>query len=106
MARLEPLGDKGSVAEGSCNRCGARWTGLARCHCSVCHTTFNAITPFDRHRRMGQCLRPADVGLVVTHHPFGDVWGAKPTDVDWRSPNESREYENTVVSEGRGEPGV
>lgn len=31
--------------------CGAGWSGLAMCHCSLCHETFSGVTTFDRHIR-------------------------------------------------------
>lgn len=34
-----------------CPRCGGSWTGLAACHCSVCHQSFTGVSAFDRHRR-------------------------------------------------------
>lgn len=40
-------------------------------HCAACHTTFGGITGFDRHRRGGECLIPADLAM----HPDGrGVW--------------------------------
>jgi hypothetical protein len=34
-------------------------------HCAAdCHRTFTTVRNFDRHRRDGRCLHPADVGLV------------------------------------------
>lgn len=44
-------------------RCGTRWSGTRTAHCSACHRTFTGVGPFDRHRRGGHCLDPADVGL-------------------------------------------
>lgn len=42
----------------------------AQAHCSVCHRTFRGIAHFDRHRRDGRCIPPADLGLVDD----GGVW--------------------------------
>lgn len=48
----------------SCGGCDNRWNGLAACHCSGCHETFSSVSGFDRHRRGGECLKPAEIGLV------------------------------------------
>jgi hypothetical protein len=48
---------------GSC-RCGARWTGFRTTHCGGCHATFGGLTVFDRHRRDGRCLNPAQLDGV------------------------------------------
>jgi hypothetical protein len=46
-------------------RCGARWSGGMTAHCAgSCHRTFTRPSNFDRHRRGGQCVDPATVGLV------------------------------------------
>jgi hypothetical protein len=39
-----------------CRGCDNRWSGLARCHCSVCHLTFGGLAPFDAHQINGKCL--------------------------------------------------
>ncbi|QDH93544.1 hypothetical protein SEA_VERITY_58 [Gordonia phage Verity] len=57
-------------------RCGARWAALGVCHCTGCHQTFTALTPFDRHRRAGECLNPADIGLVEHQRAGYTAWGA------------------------------
>jgi hypothetical protein len=48
--------------QASC-RCGAKWYGVSRCHCSACHRTFSGVALFDRHRSSagehGTCLDPA-----------------------------------------------
>lgn len=65
----------------SCIGCSTTWTGLAACHCSVCHTTFSSITGFDMHRkrRLGEpddgpvtCRTPQDMKLV--YHEQRGVW--------------------------------
>ncbi|AYR02438.1 hypothetical protein SEA_AFFECA_55 [Gordonia phage Affeca] len=57
-------------------RCGARWSALGACHCSGCHRTFTALTPFDRHRRGDQCLDPATLGLIEHQRSGYTAWGA------------------------------
>jgi len=42
-------------------RCGARWTGLNRAHCSACHITFGGVASFDRHRAGGECMPLEDI---------------------------------------------
>lgn len=43
-----------------------RQPGPSHAHCAAasCHTTFATIGSFDDHRRGGQCLPPASIGLV------------------------------------------
>lgn len=37
----------------------------AQCHCvAECHQTFGGVTMFDRHRRDGRCLDPAECGMT------------------------------------------
>jgi hypothetical protein len=38
----------------------------AESHCSAegCHVSFGGPSFFDRHRRDGECLDPADIGLI------------------------------------------
>lgn len=35
----------------------------AHCAADGCHRTFGGITGFDRHRRGGECLDPAGLGM-------------------------------------------
>jgi hypothetical protein len=53
------------VSDGGTCGCGARWTGRRTAHCAACHRTFGGVGGFDRHRRGGACLEPADVGLEL-----------------------------------------
>lgn len=57
-----------------CNGCPNRWNGYNTCHCSGCHATFSNIDVFDRHRRGGECLRPATVGLAPSGRSY-ECWG-------------------------------
>lgn len=36
----------------------------SQAHCGACHVTFGGVTGFDRHRRDGQCLTPAEIGYA------------------------------------------
>lgn len=54
--------------------CGKSWTGLKREHCPACHETFSSTKAGDRHRRDGQCLPPASVGLEASHRAWGIFW--------------------------------
>lgn len=49
----------------SCHGCDNRWPGVSRCHCGSCHRTFNAVGPFDTHRRErrgeGYCVDPETI---------------------------------------------
>jgi hypothetical protein len=44
-----------------------RQPGPSHCHCAAasCHATFASLEAFDDHRRNGQCLNPASLGLVA-----------------------------------------
>lgn len=65
-----------------CTRCGARANGRAYAHCAKCHETFSGVTGFDRHRRGGECLDPATIGMIRTTR-FG--W------TRWQSPGPDKE---------------
>lgn len=41
-----------------------------QCHCSVCHHTFGTVSSFDKHRKSGECVDPAAIGLQLV----GAVW--------------------------------
>lgn len=59
--------------------CGAHWRGLSRAHCSGCHVTFNAVSPFDRHRVGGACVAPGELGMVERE----GVWSLPGSDRPW-----------------------
>jgi hypothetical protein len=75
----DPCGSVGSVRDRpdlqnhGCGRCGARWFGLDRAHCTACrtHQTFDDVELFDAHRRDGTCLPPSRLGLVRNK---GGIW--------------------------------
>ena len=54
---------------------GHRWAGSLTCHCSVCHRSFSGVKHFDRHRRGGVCLDPAEIGLSLLVGRAFDCWG-------------------------------
>jgi hypothetical protein len=56
-------------------RCGDRWAGSQTCHCPTCHRTFSGVTHFDRHRRAGECLDPAGIGLSLIEGRAYECWG-------------------------------
>lgn len=56
-------------------RCGARWAGSRTAHCASCHETFSGVTPFDAHRRGGECRTPGDVGLSLLPGRAYRCWG-------------------------------
>jgi hypothetical protein len=48
-----------------CARCGARWFGLDRAHCTACpHPTFDDVERYDTHRPDGTCIPPSALGLI------------------------------------------
>lgn len=57
-------------------KCGSRWTGHNRSHCSACHVTFGGVASFDKHRQIGRatgksCQPPQSIGL---RNNGNDVW--------------------------------
>lgn len=58
-------------------RCGAHWSGLSAAHCASCHVTFTGVTAFDRHRRAGRCLIPAEAGLVAKQRAGYVAYGSR-----------------------------
>lgn len=50
-------------SEAASCRCGARWTGTSKCHCSAdgCHRLFSSVAMFDRHRVNGRCVDPETI---------------------------------------------
>lgn len=55
--------------------CGARWSGANTSHCARCHRTFSGVAGFDDHRKDGQCLDPATVGMSLLDGRSYPVWG-------------------------------
>ena len=54
-----------------CRRHGLTWTGLSMAHCESCGALFGVVSSFDLHRKNGECLQPAKVGL---HQDERGVW--------------------------------
>lgn len=63
-------------------RCGARWSGNSTCHCGSCHISLSGVTNFDRHRRNGQCLDPAELGMSLLSGRAYPCWGSTEDAVD------------------------
>lgn len=58
------------------HRCGARWSGNNTSHCGGgCCRTFSSVGTFDRHRRDGRCLDPANIGMSLIPGRAYEVWG-------------------------------
>ncbi len=53
---------------------GCKMPTPSQAHCSVCHRTFSGVWGFDKHRRNGVCLDPAELGMVEA----GQVWRSPP----------------------------
>lgn len=72
----------GTITHGAC---GKSWTGARRAHCPACHRTFSGDSAADRHR-VGQfgvdrrCADPAEVGLVRSQQPWGEMWSYPSSD--------------------------
>jgi hypothetical protein len=52
----------------TCAGCDAVWAGADRAHCASCHSTFDDLELYDRHRDSEQCVRPQRLGLVTTRN--------------------------------------
>ena len=48
-------------------------------HCSICHRTFTTAANFDKHRRGGNCVDPATLGMVTAGR---GIWRIPMTDED------------------------
>jgi hypothetical protein len=53
----------------------------AHCGAADCHQTFGGVGTFDKHRRNGECLAPAELGLRLDH---AGVWH-RPMDEEARA---------------------
>lgn len=68
----------------ACGSCTTRWNGSNTAHCGGtrgCHQTFTSPRGFDRHRRDGACVNPAEAGLVAIDRVGYTAWGY-PADED------------------------
>jgi hypothetical protein len=66
----------------ACTRlCIAPSPSNAHCAAEGCHITFGSVTGFDRHRRGGQCLYPAGIGM---HTDRNGIWRMQGVDVTMR----------------------
>lgn len=54
-----------------------RCPSLSQAHCSVCHVTFGGVSLFDDHRKAGECVEPASLGMVerdgIWRRPIDDA---------------------------------
>lgn len=57
-----------------CPRCPRKWYGLSEAHCATCHEHFGSMSGFDKHRKGGECLLPAERGLVAAERRGGPTW--------------------------------
>ncbi len=80
MTYSQPPGTPGTPCREDCTI-----IGPVQAHCTVCHQTFTGTPTFDRHRRDGGCLNPADLGLTKVRHlwatPEGHAKRAHMADV-------------------------
>jgi hypothetical protein len=78
----------------TCTGCAARWSGVARAHCSGYHKTFASPGLFDKHRSTagdhGKCVHPATVTTS------SGEWVMFLRDGLWRSPEMSEEQKATA----------
>jgi hypothetical protein len=82
----------------TCPRCARQWSGLAQCHCTVCHRHFSTVALFDRHRAghgRTTCTDPADHPNIykpsVNH--LGTTWvgaGENPFSAQTVAPGSAR----------------
>lgn len=47
----------------------------SRCRCSTCGEVFSVVSNFDKHRKDGDCVDPASVGLELKIGASGSWWG-------------------------------
>lgn len=47
-------------------------------HCGACHVTYGSVTGFDRHRRNGECLNPADLAMHAGRNGVWRMDGTRP----------------------------
>ena len=82
----------------TCSRCDARWSGLRMAHCAApgCCATFSTVANFDRHRRGGRCVPPADAGLVPDSRGVWRMPG-QPDDADTPVPTVGVEPEIDAI---------
>lgn len=66
--------------KGQC-RCGRRWGGLAKAHCTVCHSTFTSRSSFDMHRRGPADNRRCELDKLAEVRP--GIWGRPGADARW-----------------------
>lgn len=59
----------------------------SQAHCSVCHRTFSGMWAFDKHRRDGRCLDPAELGLVERDRIWRRPGSDRPT--HWQRPGQT-----------------
>lgn len=63
-ARKSATGERESRASRRCGPSCVRPTP-AQAHCAAeCHLTFGGVSGFDAHRRNGECVDPATLGMV------------------------------------------
>jgi len=65
--------------------------GHSRCVCRSCGETFSGLTAFDKHRRGGRCLDPAELGMEIKMGAKGSWWGL-PGNFRPRKGQEVRSY--------------
>lgn len=56
--------------------CTAGWQPGRKCHCVGCCENFSTVGNFDKHRRNGECISPARVGLVANERGIWTMPGA------------------------------
>ena len=69
---------------GFCVRCGERWTGMSKCHCTGCHRMFKSAAAFDRHRRGLKCVDPEDCGMTMKDGIWAN-WMTEEEKADFRA---------------------
>jgi hypothetical protein len=67
-------------------------------HCGACHTTFGAVSGFDRHRRGGECYGPA---LTTMHRDRNGIWR-----MDGRDPRADAHSADAVEPQSDETPSV
>ena len=56
-----------------------------RCRCGGCGEVFSTVGNFDRHRRGGECVCPAALGMEIKTGPGGTWWGMPGREIEERA---------------------
>lgn len=64
MERNAPVGQRCSISP-LCDKARLKKAVPAGLHCGVCHDTFGGLSGFEKHRKDGWCLNPAELNMEL-----------------------------------------